>query len=47
MANEYTDLVSDPDPNEAIQQLAVGGALTISPIDKMVVTPTEYDRAST
>ena len=38
--------MNEPDPDEAIQQLAVAvGALTISVIDKGVVTQAEYDRA--
>ena len=39
-------MTTDPDPNEAIQQLAIAvGALTISLIDKGVITQEEYDRA--
>jgi len=35
-----------PNPNEAIQQLAIAlGALTIALIDKGVITQEEYDRA--
>ena len=40
------DNAPEPDPNEAIQQLSIAiGALTISLIDKGVVTQEEYDRA--
>jgi len=40
------DNAPEPDPNEAIQQLAIAiGALTISLIDKGVVTQAEYDQA--
>ena len=36
----------DFDPNEAIQKLAIAiGALTISLIDKGIITQGEYDRA--
>jgi hypothetical protein len=36
----------EPDPNEATQQLAIAvGALTISLIDKGIITQDEYDRA--
>lgn len=40
------DMTTDPDPNEAIQQLAIAvGALTISLIDNGTITQEEYDRA--
>ena len=39
-------MTTDPDPNEAIQQLAIAvGALTISLIDNGTITQEEYDRA--
>jgi len=38
--------MSEPDPNEAIQQLAIAiGALIIALIDKVTITQEEYDRA--
>ena len=37
---------TEPDPNEATQKLAIAiGALTISLIDKGIITQGEYDRA--
>ena len=38
--------MTEPDPNEATQKLAIAvGALTISIIDKGLITQEEYDRA--
>jgi len=38
--------MNEPDPNEATKQLAIAvGALTISLLDKNVITQEEYDRA--
>ena len=38
--------MTESDPNEATQKLAIAiGALTISLIDKGVITQGEYDRA--
>ena len=38
--------MTEPNPNEATQKLAIAiGALTISLIDKGVITQGEYDRA--
>ncbi len=37
---------SEQDPNEATQKLAIAiGALTISLIDKGIITPGEYNKA--
>ena len=42
----FTMSFNMPDPNEATKQLAIAiGALTISLIDKGIITQEEYDRA--
>lgn len=46
LLSKEMDNTPEPDPNEATQQLAIAiGALTISLIDKGVITQAEYDHA--
>lgn len=45
MSDAFDLIQPPPDPNEAVQQLAIAiGALTIALIDRGVITQEEYDR---